>query len=205
MARPKKADTEQAATIRIENAFWKLLEHERFEDITVRLLSQEAGTNRNSFYYHYSDINDLAAKAFINNMNTRVSQLLIGILLHEVNIENPGERPSFDPDLLIHSGHIMLCARSESSYLKELVGGMLKQAWFDAFSINEELLSETESLEVSFVFSGLVAVLGSKEINDSPLKMYELAQTELGKTIIEELKRISASQELLKYKMHTCE
>lgn len=44
MARPRKADTEQAATVRIENAFWKLLERGRVEDITVRLISQESGT-----------------------------------------------------------------------------------------------------------------------------------------------------------------
>ena len=63
----------------------------------------------------------------------------------------------------------------------------LKQTWLDAFFIREEMLSETEKLEVSFIFSGLVAVLGSKEVKDSPLKMYELAQSELGKTIIAEL------------------
>jgi hypothetical protein len=33
MGRPRKADTDQAATVRIENAFWKLLELERAEDI----------------------------------------------------------------------------------------------------------------------------------------------------------------------------
>ncbi len=130
-------------------------------------------------------------------MNTRVSQLLIGVLLNEVNGEDLDERQPFDPDLLMHSRRIMLCARSESSYLKGLVGDMLKQTWFDAFSIKEELLSETERLEISFIFSGLVAVLGSKEVKDSPLKMYELAQSELGKTIIAELKKISASQKLL--------
>lgn len=197
MARPRKADTEQAATVRIENAFWKLLERGRAEDITVRLISQESGTNRNSFYYHYSDVNDLAAKAFSNNMNTRASQILTAVLLNELNGEYYVERPTFDPDILIHSRRIMLCARSESSYLKGLVGDMLKQIWFDAFSIKEELLSETERLEISFIFSGLVAVLGSKEVKDSPLKMYELAQSELGKTIIAELKKISASQDLL--------
>ena len=185
MARPRKADTEQAATVRIENAFWKLLEHGQAEDITVRLISQESGTN------------DLAAKAFSNNMNTRASQILIGVLLNELNGEYYVERPTFDPDILIHSRRIMLCARSESSYLKGLVGDMLKQTWFDAFSIKEELLSETERLEISFIFSGLVAVLDSKEVKDSSLKMYELAQSELGKTIIAELKKISASQDLL--------
>ena len=36
----------------------------------------------------------------------------------------------------------MLCAGSDSSYLKELVGDMLKQTWLDAFFIREEVLYE---------------------------------------------------------------
>ena len=35
--------------------------------MTVRRISQESGTNRNSFYYHYVDIEDLARTAFRNN------------------------------------------------------------------------------------------------------------------------------------------
>ena len=50
----------------------------------------------------------------------------------------------------------MLCARSDSAYLKKLVGDMLKQVWFDALSIREELLSEIERLEAEFIFAGLV-------------------------------------------------
>lgn len=197
MARPRKADADQAATVRIENAFWNLLDEERYSDITVRLISRESGTNRNSFYYHYEDINDLATKAFGNIKGSKASQILISALLADLNVKDLGEKVRFDPDFLIHTRRIMLCARSDSSYLKELVGDMLKQTWFDAFSIKEELLSETERLEVSFIFSGLVAVIGSKEIKDSPLKMYELAETELGKKIITELRKIAVSQELM--------
>lgn len=197
MARPRKAETQQAATVRIENAFWKLLEKERFADITVRLISQESGTNRNSFYYHYADIFDLASKAFSNNTDDEVTQILISALLADLNGEAPDEGAAFDSGFLTHSKRIMLCARSDSAYLKELVGDMLKRVWFDAFSIKEELLTEAENLEVNFIFAGLVSVLGSKEVGDSPLKMYGLAKTELGKAIVAELKKIAASQELI--------
>ena len=64
MARPKKSDKEEMATAKIEKAFWRLLETERYSDITVLRVSQESGVNRNSFYYHYRDIDDLAYTAF---------------------------------------------------------------------------------------------------------------------------------------------
>ena len=54
MARQKKSDWNERATVKIENAFWKLLETEHYADITVSRVCQESGTNRNSFYYHYT-------------------------------------------------------------------------------------------------------------------------------------------------------
>ena len=77
MARPRKSDRDEMATVKIENAYWSLLETERYSDITVLRVSQEAGINRNSFYYHYKDINDLAYQAFMRNADNEVSRALI--------------------------------------------------------------------------------------------------------------------------------
>ncbi len=201
MARPKKSESQQAATVKIENAFWALLEKESFSNITVRLLSQEAGINRNSFYYHYDDMNDLASKAFRNNANEEVSGLLISALLSSVDgpghTEGPDgpERPAFDPALIARSRRIMLCAGSDSSYLRALVENMLKRIWLEAFSIREDLLSDSEKLQITFIFSGLTAVLGSEEVRKAPLKMLELARMQMGRASIEALKKISASQD----------
>ena len=156
MARPRKAQEELKATVKIEGAFWRLLETQSFSEITVRLISQESGTNRNSFYYHYTDINDLAYKAFRNNANKEVTE------------------------------------RSDSPYLRQLVEELLKDIWFDALGIREDLLSESEKLQVGFIFAGLVATLGSREVRESPLQMLMLAQTEIGRTILSTLKGIAA-------------
>ncbi|ACV22877.1 DNA-binding transcriptional repressor FabR [Slackia heliotrinireducens] len=67
MPRPRKDDPQSAATSRIEAAFWRLLEEVGYSEITVRRISQAAGINRNSFYYHYESMEDLARKAFLNN------------------------------------------------------------------------------------------------------------------------------------------
>ena len=89
----------------------------------------------------------------------------------------------------------MLCAASDSTYLLRMVGNLLKEIWFNAFSIKEELLSTDEKLQVNFIFSGLVTTLGSQEIRESPLSMSILSQTEIGKAVISAMKKISSSQE----------
>ena len=75
-----------------------------------------------------------------------------------------------------------------------MVGNLLKEIWFNAFSIKEELLSTDEKLQVNFIFSGLVATLGSQEIRESPLSMSILSQTEIGKAVISTMRNISSLQ-----------
>ena len=77
MSRPPKTERDKMATVKIEKAFWSLLETEKYTDITVLRISQEAGINRNSFYYHYKDIDDLAYIAFMNNADNEISKTFI--------------------------------------------------------------------------------------------------------------------------------
>ena len=190
MARPKKNDRDAMATVRIEDSFWKLLEEMSYSDITVLRISQESGTNRNSFYYHYKDIDDLARSAFINNINEKTSRALFTALLPGIGNKN-SSAPVLESELLPHSRRIMLCARSDSLFLNRLVKDLLIKVWFDALEIDGSGLSTVEQLQVDFIFSGLVSVLGSREVENTPLIMTDLSMTELGKTAIATLKSIA--------------
>ena len=192
MSRPNKANKDEMATVKIENAFWSLLEKERYSDITVLRITQEAGMNRNSFYYHYKNIDDLAYKAFINNANNETAKTLVSTLLSAFR-EN--QYPlKFDMSILPYTEHIMLCARSDSPYLNQLVKDLLMRIWFESMSIKEDLLSEDEKMQVLFISAGFVEVLGSQEINNNPLSMTVLSQTEIGKAIITTMKNIALRQ-----------
>lgn len=192
MARPRKTDRDAMATVRIEDAFWKLLGEMSYSDITVLRISQESGTNRNSFYYHYKDIDDLARSAFMNNIDDNVSRVLFSALLP--GLENKSRSgPVFGSELLPHSRRIMLCARSDSLFLNRLVKDLLIQVWFEALEIDASELSSEEQLQIDFIFSGLVSVLGRREVEDAPLIMTDLSQTEIGRASITTMKRISES------------
>ena len=192
MPRPKKSDRDEMATFKIENAFWALLETERYSDITVLRITQEAGINRNSFYYHYKDIDDLAYIAFMRNADNEVSRALISALLSAFREGHTAL--VFDMSILPHTKRIMLCAGSDSPYLNRLVNDLLIKVWFDSMSISEALLSADEKIQIRFISAGMVAVLGSQEIRDNPLVMSTLSQTEIGKAIISTMKGIASRQ-----------
>lgn len=194
MARPKKGNLNNLATVKIENAFWRLLEAESYSDITVLRISQESGVNRNSFYYHYEDMNDLAYKAFKNNAGTDVSKALFGVLLMSLQGEKKDLAKAIDPMLISHAQKIMLCAGSDSVFLNQMVYDLLKEIWLDELSIREDLLSTEEQLQLRFIFAGLVSVLGSPEVKEVPRLMTALSQTAIGKTAITTLQSIAESQ-----------
>ena len=194
MARPEKSNKEEMATVKIENAFWRLMETEKYADITVLRISQEAGVNRNSFYYHYRDIDDLAYIAFKNNVENEVAGKMIAALLERFQNDDGKPAVTSDPVALLCVERVILCAGSDSPYPRRLVIELLKKVWFHALSIREELLSADEKLQVSFIFSGLAATLGSQEIKKSPHSMSVLSRTEIGKAVISTMKNISLSQ-----------
>ncbi|KFI46014.1 transcriptional regulator, TetR family [Bifidobacterium bohemicum] len=63
MSRPRHDSSQPSATIRMEEAFWELLEEKRYSKITVTDIVERADVNRNSFYYHYNKLNALAQSA----------------------------------------------------------------------------------------------------------------------------------------------
>ncbi len=194
MPRPKKANIDEAATLKLENAFWQLLATERYAAITVRRVAQAAGVNRNSFYYHYRDIDDLAYQVVKHNAEHEVAKAWLAGLL--AAFQGDGDWPvvTADAAILPHAERIILCARSDSSYLQQLTTDLLRQVWFDIFAIDAKRLTAVERLQVDFVFAGLLATLKSREIQGSPASLALLVQTELGQTILSTLEKIAAAQ-----------
>lgn len=63
MGRPKKDAGALDASQKLVEAFWRLLEERRLQDLTIGLICGEAQCNRGTFYYHYADIDALVSAA----------------------------------------------------------------------------------------------------------------------------------------------
>ncbi len=191
MPRPRKDDPTSAAPAKIEAAFWKLLEEVGYTEITVRRVSQTSGTNRNSFYYHYDSLEDLARKAFLNNASGAhpfISSLIAGLQDGDTQPRRP------DNETIEHARRVMLCARSESPFLRRMASELLRDAWFDELGIDAALLSKDDRAQVEFIFAGLIAVLGSAEAAESPLVVVRLSSSRMGKASIAALREMADRQ-----------
>ncbi|NMM94513.1 TetR/AcrR family transcriptional regulator [Bifidobacterium oedipodis] len=68
MPRPRHDSEILPARERMENAFWELLADRDWRKITVTDIVHEAGVNRNSFYYHFSGLPELADSAILHQV-----------------------------------------------------------------------------------------------------------------------------------------
>ena len=84
MPRPRRDSEILPAKDRLENAFWELLSEREYNKITVTDIVRTADVNRNSFYYHFSGLPELADSAILHAVE---NTLMPGV---------PGR--DFDPD-----------------------------------------------------------------------------------------------------------
>lgn len=66
MPRPRRDSEILPAKERLENAFWELLSEREYNKITVTDIVRAADVNRNSFYYHFSGLPELADSAILH-------------------------------------------------------------------------------------------------------------------------------------------
>lgn len=187
MGRPRKA-TDLVATTKIENAFWYLLETEDYSRITVQKLADAAEVNRNAVYYHYENIDDVAKKAFINFLHTDTVEQFVNLLFNGMRNEQKSE---VGAEFVQGVRKLQLCSGSNSIYLNQLLKTAIRDNMFRIMNIDETKLDEIEKLSVEFTLSGIVALLGSKEVMDNPLLMLKMPETDIGKAALGELRRLS--------------
>jgi len=69
----------------IKSTLRKLMESLSLKDITVQLICKESGINRQTFYYHYKDINDVLVDYFLSeNIEGLESSTNWSTLIHAV-------------------------------------------------------------------------------------------------------------------------
>ena len=69
MPRPRLDCDTPSAIQRMINAFWHLLSERRYRNITVTDIVRRANVNRNSFYYHFNKLDELAYRAIHDEVN----------------------------------------------------------------------------------------------------------------------------------------
>ena len=157
MARPKQGDG-PTADERIERAFFEVLDQTPFDKLTVSAIVKAAGVNRNSFYYHYADLDDLAQSAVSNVLVPEVPRLIANGFGLESEQVNQAFQEAVGDDRLNRVPLIM--GVNSSPVLRQMLKDAFIELWFDVFGLAREDLRPEEFLTVHYVLGGMLEVIG---------------------------------------------
>ncbi len=158
MARPPKNQKGPSASERMINAFWYILEQKPFTKITVSDIVKEAQVNRNAFYYHYENINDLANKA-VQGLIAEDGPYIVtemvktnGAYLDEI-LGNLKRTELLKRIRLIASWH-------SSPDLTNMLKDAIITTWLKSFDVDRTKLNDEARVILTFAAGGLVEILG---------------------------------------------
>lgn len=186
MARPKRDSGQMPAFERMEEAFWQLLEERPFHKITISALSKAAGVNHNLIYYYFENMEDLARQMFERNMGGGFSRQIISFVLEGTV---PQEGLFQDPEALGRVRRSRLFMRSDSAFLNGLVKERFQQEWLAAVGVDRTRLTAQQRVDLEFLVSGIIAVVGSQLFEEDLMALATLYQRPLGWAAVETLKR----------------
>ena len=163
MARPRKDQPGEGAKERIEAAFWELLEEMPFRSISVRMLSQRAGVNHNTFYYHFDSIENLALNVVTENIPDEFFEIA-GTMFH-------GGEPNFSQyshsaDLEQRFKRFRLIVRNGDAHLIATGKKRLIERLLDGLGVDAHTLGAHERAKLQFFIGGVTSVLSSDEIQN---------------------------------------
>ena len=172
MPRPRHDSELLPAKERMRNAFWALLEDREYRKITVTDIVHEAQVNRNSFYYHYGSLSELADDAILHEVeNTSIAQLV------DETTDDHGI-PSMDDDAAREHRHKSLTAAINSSEhrtrlnhmallagphsspeLMDSLRDFTRMTLFTALKLDESDMTLRSDLYIDFAVGGILAIL----------------------------------------------
>ena len=157
MPRPRKDQGGPSAVERIEEAFWNILAEKPYGKISVGEIAQRASINKNAFYYHFDNLDDLARFALGNTLPTDlILAILHGFMGTNANlatlITDPENLKRFDRICLVAGQH------GTPGLQKALKEAMLK-AWRNVLGINTDAFKTDSLLMTEFVFGGMLSTL----------------------------------------------
>lgn len=190
MARPRYKKNEKTAAEKIEDAFWKLLETTRYSCITVAQIVKLAGLNRNSFYYHFENMDDLAHTA----VTDAVSPAAVSVMVNAMNGEEDftiTRTPQFKQSV----DRFCLIAGKNSSYgLRAMLTDALEQAWCKIIHVDPAKFTKKDKVIVSYLLGGTLSAFAYCADNNIEVPMEEILRSGLSKRVRETLLEIAAEQ-----------
>lgn len=186
MARPRQDSPEPSARERMIAAFWKMMAQMPFDGITIGGISREANVSQNTLYYHFDGILGIAREA----VEAELSEDMARKMLDSSEDNGLALLSSSDPRDFLRLSRIGLIASSGSARLTGMLIDMLKEAWCHLANKEPESLTEEETMDLDFIYGGLVSVLSNPAVRENARSLAGFLQRPLGRGVTAAMARL---------------
>lgn len=170
MARPRKDQLGPCATARIKDAFWELLEENDLKRITVNMLTQKAGCNRGTFYYHYDSLDELIYSVIEEELLDRngLPRALFGLLNND--------QDALSKATLLQRTHRfgLMMQRAGQESVSTKVKTVVVNMWETVLCNEDERLTLEARAIIEFNVSGMIGLIdylsGESQLEDAALR-----------------------------------
>ncbi|WP_346687368.1 TetR/AcrR family transcriptional regulator [Enteroscipio rubneri] len=171
-------------------AFWRCLGKTSYDKLTVAQIVREAGLNRNSFYYHFEDI-DSMSRSVVAEVLDRDFLRKAFALLHDRSAPLDFS-PGGDIDLRIERMCLIASDRS-SVALQKMLRDAMTEIWCDTLGIDIEKLSNDDRLIFEFNLGGILSLLAYRANTSRDFALNDVMLSDFGKSIMASLESIAKS------------
>lgn len=171
-------------------AFWQCLGRTSYDKLTVAQIVREAGLNRNSFYYHFEDIDSMSRSVVTEALDRDFLRKAFA-LLHDRSTPLDFS-PGGDIDLRIERMCLIASDRS-SVALQKMLRDAMTEIWCETLGIEIEKLSNGDRLVFEFNLGGILALLAYRANTSEDFAFNDVMLSDFGKGIMASLESIAKS------------
>lgn len=181
MPRPRKDQQGPSAVERMEEAFWDALAEKPYAKISVGEIAQRAKINKNAFYYHYENLDDLARTALENALPI---EMLLTVLNGFMGMGGGIARFVADPEYRSRLDRICLVAgRHGTPALQETLKAAMRGAWCYVLGIDARAFGDRSMLMTEFVFGGMFSLLAYRAEHVPDMNLQDLFEADFVRRI----------------------
>lgn len=163
MARPRYGKEEETARAKLVRAFWELLAEMSYERIGARSVAARAGLNKNTFYYHFENMEALAREAMDGVLVKEIpAAIMAGINGSRGTADNAAVGISQDK-----VAHLAILLSPNGKALQPKLSDVIADTWIEMLEERNVPLDKDNLIMLRFASGGLVNILrglGADEI-----------------------------------------
>jgi Transcriptional regulator len=158
--------------MRMENAFFEALETTPFQKVTIRQIIESAGVNRNSFYYHYTDLDDLAHSAVTKLRIPEIPRLIAsGFGLDSEQVYQVVSDATAAGRFRKMSAVV---GPNSTSELRGILKEVVMELWLEEFGLRYVDLEKRDILTIHYALGGLFELITRVDTKNLFLALMEV-------------------------------